>query len=219
MVVGSLLSLVVYFSLWHILVSRMFSACHWIVVSCKSKFVGSSVLRVISWLLLCVQIYLLQLNTTTSSCLQIQALKGYQTSNTPCESFLLQQVMSPTLLWVVLTAAVNLSSHYLTTQEYYPLQFFHHFRLTAEVWSDRRHSIMKLALFNKFLPNTWRWWREPSAITTDYSFYMLLSVSTSWCQQGLNNNNSYYNKSPSMWEFLSPSNKGRTTSTLLVHMG
>ncbi len=47
---------------------------------------GSSRLCVISWLLLCVQIYLPPLNTSTSSCIQIQALKRYQSSDTTCES-------------------------------------------------------------------------------------------------------------------------------------
>ncbi len=51
-------------------------------VVCKSKFVARSVLSVMSWLLLCVQI---PLNTTTSSCLQIQALKQYQLSDTTWE--------------------------------------------------------------------------------------------------------------------------------------
>jgi hypothetical protein len=86
MVVGSLLSLAVYISWWYILVGSIFWVCRWIVVSGKSKFVGTSVLSVISWLLLCVQIHLPPLNTTTSSCLWIQALKRYQLSETTCES-------------------------------------------------------------------------------------------------------------------------------------
>ncbi len=146
-VVGSLLSMALYFSWRYILVSSIFWVCRWIIVSGKSKFVGSSVLSVISWLLLCVPLDLPPLNTTTSSCLQIQALKQYQSSDTTCESSL-QQVMSPTLLWFVLAAAVNLSSHNSTTREYYLLRFFHHLRLTAEVWSERRHSLLKSALFN-----------------------------------------------------------------------
>ncbi len=171
---------------------------------------GRSVLSVISWLLLCVQKCLPPSNTTTSSCLQIQALKHYQSSDTTCESPL-QQVMSPTLPWFVLARAVNLSCHNLMMREYSLLLFFHHFRLTAEVWSEHRHSLLKSALFNELLPNTRRWWTESSVITTDYSFYMLLSVSTSSCQQGLNNNNNYYNKLPLTWKFLSLSNKGTTT--------
>ncbi len=90
------------------------------------------------------------LNTTMSSCLQIQALKWYQIVRYHSES-LLQQVMSSSLLWFALTAAVNLSSHNSMMQEFNLLQFFHHFWLTGEVWSERRHSLLKSALFNKFL--------------------------------------------------------------------
>ncbi len=84
-VVGSLLSLAVYFSWRYILVDSIFWVCCWIAVSGKSKFVGSSVVSVISRLLLCVPLNLSPLNTTTSSCLQIQALNRYQMSDTTCE--------------------------------------------------------------------------------------------------------------------------------------
>ncbi len=84
--VGNLLSLAVYFSWQYILVGSICWIYCWIVVSGKSKFVDISVLSVISWLLLCVQIHLPPLNTTVSSCLQIQALKQYQLSDTTCES-------------------------------------------------------------------------------------------------------------------------------------
>ncbi len=89
-VVGSLLSLAVYFSWQYILVGSMFWVCCWIAVSGKSKFVGSSVSSVISWLLLCVPLNFPPLNTTMSSCLLIQALKRYQMSDTTCESSLQQ---------------------------------------------------------------------------------------------------------------------------------
>ncbi len=148
--------------------------------------------------------------TTTSSCLWIQALKRYQSSVTTCESSITAGY-EPNILWYVLATAVNLSSHNSMTREYNLLLFFHHFRLTAEVWSERQHSLLKSALFNEFLPNTRHWWREPSAITTDYSFYVLLSVPTSSCQQGLNNINYYYYKLPSTWEFLLSSNKRTMT--------
>ena len=44
-----------YFSHRHIFTGRIFWACYQIIVSCKSKFVGRSVLSVISWLLICVR--------------------------------------------------------------------------------------------------------------------------------------------------------------------
>jgi hypothetical protein len=90
-VVGSLLSLAAYFSWRYILVGSIFWVCRWIVVSGKSEFVGSSVLSVISWLLLCLPIYFPPLNTTTSSCLRIQALKQYQSSDNTYESSLQQR--------------------------------------------------------------------------------------------------------------------------------
>ncbi len=68
----------------------------------------------------------------------------------PLENSPFQQVISPKLLWFVLAAAVKLSSHNLTTREYYLLWFFHHFRQTAEVWSERRHSLLKLCYLTSF---------------------------------------------------------------------
>ncbi len=62
---------------------------------------------------------------------------------------------------------VIFAKQYLCLTQHYLIWFFHHFRLTEEVWSERRHSLSKSALFNEFLPNTRHWWREPPAITTD----------------------------------------------------
>ncbi len=103
---------------WYILVGgifcvgRIYWACHWIVVSCKSKFVGRSVLSVISWLWICART---SLNTTISSIKlpsnpgpQVMSIIWYHLRIPPssrlwaqhcCDLSLLQLLTYPFMIW------------------------------------------------------------------------------------------------------------------------
>ncbi len=97
----------------------VYSGCCWIVVSGKSKFVGSSVLSVISWLLLCVPLDL----PFEYNYVKLHLNPGPQAISIIWYHLwiLLQQVMSSRLLWFVLAAAVDSSSHDSTMRDYYLL--------------------------------------------------------------------------------------------------